>query len=81
MAFYTRKSLEIIARHHGFHLASNDCDLHLFSRDPVRDKLLDACRKSRQKLADRYRKQHGSRISSDFERITREFRAARGDAS
>jgi hypothetical protein len=78
VAFYTRRSLEIIARHYGFHLASNNCDLHLFSRERIPDKLLDACRKSRQKLADRYRKKHGSRIMSDFERITREFRAQGG---
>ena len=71
VAFYTRRSLEIIARHYGYELASNDCDLHLFSRDRIRDGILDWCRKSREKQSARYRKQHGSRIQSDFERLLR----------
>lgn len=79
VAFYTRRSLELIGRHHGFHLASNGCDLHLFSREPVPDRVLDACRKSRERLAGKYRKKHGSRMMSDFEEITRQFRRRAGD--
>jgi hypothetical protein len=45
--------------------------LHLFSRERVPDRILDSCRKSRVKLADRYRKKHGSRILGDFEHVTR----------
>src|SRR5580765_5243496 len=56
VAFYTRCSLEFIARHYGYHLASNDCDLHLFSRKRIADRLLDSCRKSRERQAARYRK-------------------------
>ena len=46
VAFYTRRSLQVIADHYGYHLASNDCDLHLFSRERVRDGILNSCRKS-----------------------------------
>jgi hypothetical protein len=74
VAFYTRRSLEIIGRRHGYHLASNGCDLHLFSRERVSDRLLDACRKSCEKLAQEYREKHGSRTMPDFEEITRRFR-------
>lgn len=75
VAFYTRRSLEFIARHYGYHLASNDCDLHLFTRERVPDRLLDACRKAREKQAARYRKQHGSRIPGDFEFVARQRQA------
>ncbi len=71
VAYYTRASLEFIARHYGYQLASNDCDLHLFSRERVPDRLLDACRKSREKQSACYRKQHGSRLPSDFEQVQR----------
>jgi len=71
VAFYTRRSLELIAEHYGYQLASNDCDLHLFSRDRVRDRILDSCRKSREKQSARYRKKHGSRTLSDFEKVMR----------
>jgi Methyltransferase domain len=71
VAFYTRRSLEFIGSRHGYHLASNNCDLHLFSRERIPDRILDSARKSRVKLADRYRKKHGSRILSDFEHVTR----------
>ena len=71
VAFYTRHSLEIIAGHYGYRLASNNCDLHLFSRDRVRDGILDSCRKSREKQSARYRKKHGSRILSDFQQVMR----------
>jgi hypothetical protein len=71
IAFYTRKSLETIGRHHGYHLASNNCDLHLFSREKTADRILDSCRKSRERLAARYRKRHGSRILEDFEFVTK----------
>jgi hypothetical protein len=71
VAFYTRRSLEFIARRYGYHLASNDCDLHLFSRDRVRDGILNACRKSREKQSARYRKKHGSRLLPDFEQVVK----------
>lgn len=74
VAFYTRRSLEFIARRYGYHLASNDCDLHLFSRERVRDSLLDACRKSREKQAARYRKKHGSRVLEDFEYVKNQMK-------
>jgi hypothetical protein len=74
VAFYTRRSLEIIGRQHGYFLASDDCDLHLFSRERVSDRLLKSCRKSRERLAQRYRKKYGSRLMSDFEEVTRQFR-------
>ncbi len=77
VAFYTRRSLEFIAGHYGYHLASNDCDLHLFSRERVRDRLLDSCRKSREKQAALYRKRHGSRILGDFEFVRDNLRHAR----
>jgi Methyltransferase domain len=72
VAFYTRRSLEIIAGHYGYRLASNDCDLHLFSRAGVRDGILNSCRKARERQSARYRKKHGSRIQSDFEQMQRE---------
>lgn len=71
VAFYTRRSLEFIARHYGYRLASNGCDPHLFTRERMSDRLLDACRKPREKLARRYRQRHGSRISADFEWVAR----------
>jgi hypothetical protein len=73
VAFYTRRSLEFIGRHYGYNLASNNCDLHLFTRERVPDRLLDACRKTREKQAARYRKQHGSRIAGDFELVARQI--------
>jgi len=76
LAFYTRCSLEFIARHYGYHLASNDCDLHLFSRKRIADRLRDSCRKSREWQAARYRKKHGSRIASDFDFIARQLQAS-----
>ncbi|MDB6019879.1 MAG: methyltransferase type 11 [Pedosphaera sp.] len=79
VAFYTRRSLELIARHYGYHLASNDCDLHLFSREKVSDRLLKSCHKSREKLARRYRKKHGSRLLKDFEHITRQLQVKAQD--
>ena len=75
VAFYTRRSLEVIARHYGYRLASNDCDLHLFSRDRVRDGLLDSCRKSREKRSARYRTKHGSRILRDFDYVKSQLRS------
>jgi hypothetical protein len=74
VALYTRRSLEIVGRSHGFHLASNGADLHLFSRKPVPDRLLKTCRKNRDRLARKYRDKHGSRTNSDFEEIVRRFR-------
>jgi len=66
VAFYTRRSLELIGSKYGYRLATNGRDLHLFSKVPVPDRLLDKCRKHRQKLARRYRKQFGSRMETDF---------------
>ncbi len=73
VAFYTRRSLEFIGRHYGFHLASNNCDLHLFSRQPVPDRLLDSCRKKRLRLALAFQKKNGSRLLPDFDSVTRRF--------
>ena len=67
IAFYTRRSLELIGEQYGYRLASNGRDLHLFSKERVRDRILDTSRKRRQKEAGRYRRKYGSRIESDFE--------------
>ena len=67
VAFYTRRSLELIGLRCGYRLASNGRDLHLFSKEPVRDRVLEACRKRRQKKAQRYRRKYGSRMESDFQ--------------
>jgi hypothetical protein len=69
VAFYTRKSLEILGQRAGYHLASNSSDLHAFSRDRIADRVLDSCRKSRERIARRYRRKHGSRILGDFDHI------------
>ena len=75
VAFYTRRSLQVIANHYGYQLASNDCDLHLFSRERVRDGILDSSRKSRESGAARYRKKHGSRTLADFESVARQLQS------
>jgi hypothetical protein len=67
VAFYTRRSLEILGEKFGYRLASNDCDLHMFSRDRVRDGVLDSARKHREKDSAKYRKKFGSRTLPDFE--------------
>lgn len=67
VAFYTRRSLELIGSQFGYRLASNGRDLHLFSKEPVRDRLLDKSRRHRQALARRYRKKYGSRMETDFD--------------
>jgi hypothetical protein len=72
VAFYTRRSLELLATRHGYHLATNNCDLHLFSRERIPDRILEACRRSRERRASRYRKIHGSRIAGDFDLVLRE---------
>jgi hypothetical protein len=69
VAFYTRKSLEILGQRAGYHMASNSSDLHAFSRDRIADRILDSCRKSRERIARRYRRKHGSRILGDFDHI------------
>lgn len=69
VAFYTRRSLELIGERYGYRLATNGRDLHLFSKENVSDRLLDKCRKHRHKLAGRYRKKHGSRMQSDFDDV------------
>jgi Methyltransferase domain len=74
VAFYTRRSLELIGEHYGYRLASNGRDLHLFSKEPVRDRILNACRKRRQKEARRYRRKYGSRIDGDFENVANRLR-------
>ena len=66
VAFYTRRSLELIGSHYGYQLASNDRDLHLFSKDACPDRILGRARKHRQTLARRYRKKFGSRMETDF---------------
>jgi len=71
VAFYTRRSLELIGQQYGYQLASNGRDLHLFSKEPVADRVLEKCRKRRQKFSRRYRKKHGSRMETDFEDIAR----------
>lgn len=71
VAFYTRQSLEMLGKQHGYHLASNDCDLHLFSLEPMKDRILDRCRKSREAEAEKYKKKHGSRLLEDFEFVSR----------
>lgn len=75
VAFYTRRSLEIVGEKHGYHLASNGLDLHLFSRDKVSDHLLKTCRKKRVKYSDKYASKHQSRMGPDFEEIVRRYRA------
>ncbi len=35
VSFYSRRSLEILARDFGFHLATNDSDFHVFTREPI----------------------------------------------
>jgi hypothetical protein len=74
VAFYTRHSLEHIGRRYGYNLASNNCDLHLFSRERIPDRWLDSCRKARERQAARYRRRHGSRIAGDFEVVSRELK-------
>jgi hypothetical protein len=69
VAFYTRRSLEVIAQKFGYQLASNDCDLHLFSRERVKNNVLDWARKHREAQAAKYRKKFGSRILADFEKM------------
>lgn len=66
VAFYTRTSLEEIGKHYGYRLSTNGRDLHLFSKEDVRDRVLESCRKNRQKLAQRHRKKYGSRTETDF---------------
>jgi hypothetical protein len=66
VAFYTRRSLEHIAKHYGYEFATNGRDLHLFSQEPVGGRVLEACRKNREKLSRRYRKKYGSRMETDF---------------
>ena len=66
VAFYTRRSLELIGGHYGYRLASNGRDLHLFSKDDVKARVLEKARKHRQKLARHYRKKYGSRMETDF---------------
>jgi hypothetical protein len=74
VAFYTRQSLETLGLKLGWHLASNGADLHLFSREPVSDRVLESARKARGKLAEKYRKRNGSRLMSDFETIVKRYR-------
>ena len=66
VAFYTRRSLEEIGNHYGYRFATNGRDLHLFSKETVRDRVLEACRKKRDTLSRRYRKKYGSRMDTDF---------------
>jgi Methyltransferase domain len=67
VAIYTRESLSVLARAHGYQLASDGCDIHLFSREPVSDRSLENARKKRDAWSEKYRKRHGSRLLPDFE--------------
>jgi hypothetical protein len=69
VAFYTRASLEHIARHYGYHLVSNNRDLHIFSQKRLPDRLVKSCCKAKERLARRYCKKYGSRTLSDFDYI------------
>jgi hypothetical protein len=69
VAFYTRKSLEVIALKYGYLVASNNCDLHMFTRERARDGLLDWARKHRVRESVRYRRKFGSRIMTDFQKL------------
>ena len=75
VAFYTRKSLEIIAHKHGYHLATDDCGTHLFSRIKIGDRLVHSlCKASkRDRWSAKYRKKNGSRLVSDYESIARQM--------
>jgi hypothetical protein len=70
VAFYTRASLAVLAVHFGYRLASNGRDLHLFSLEPVTDRLLRGVERSGRRLARKYESKHGSRNGEDFERVT-----------
>ena len=69
VAFYTRCSLEEIGKRYGYRLATNGRDLHLFSKEEIRDRVLKVSRKNRQTLSGRYRKKYGSRMETDFEDV------------
>jgi hypothetical protein len=69
VAFYTRESLSVLAQAHGYHLASDGCDIHVFSREPVSDGALTKARNKRASWSEKYRKRHGSRLLPDFEFI------------
>ena len=69
VAFYTRRGLELIGERYGYRLASNGRDLHLFSKEAMPERVLEACRKRRRKIAGHYRKKHGSRIETDFDDV------------
>jgi len=70
VAFYTRRSLELIGEQFGYKLISNDRDLHMFTRHRLSNRLLNRIRRSGARLAARYRRRYGSRIEADFAQIT-----------
>jgi hypothetical protein len=70
VAFYTRRSLTVLAEAFGYHLASDGSDIHLFSRTKISDRVLMRARRKREAYGSRYKKLHGSRIQKDFEYIT-----------
>jgi hypothetical protein len=72
VAVYTRTSLELLARQHGFSLMTDGSHLHLLTKRRLRRGMLRSCFKSRDRLSARYRKCHGSRIFSDFELVRKE---------
>jgi hypothetical protein len=78
VAFYTRKSLEFVARHYHYHLATNGSDLHLFAKEDVSDRALKKCAEYRDRFSRRYKRKHGSRTFPDFENIRRKLRARAG---
>ena len=71
VAFFTRRSLGLIAAQNGYHLLTDNRDLHIFARQRFRQGILGSCRQHRERLSARYRKRHGSRIWSDFELLGR----------
>jgi len=81
VAFYTRRSLEVIAKRHGYYFLSDDSHLHMFSKRPLNNRILGACRKSRERLSARYRNRYGSRIVSDFEHIRETLCEGNGERS
>jgi hypothetical protein len=72
VAFYTRRSLEVIARSFGYHLSSDNCGTHLFSTEKLGDSLINRVCKRRnyEAWSLKCRKKLGSRILDDFALMT-----------
>lgn len=67
VAIYARQTLALLAERHGYALASDDADIHLFARRPVSDRALMKARRKRAKWSECYQRRHGSRLVPDFE--------------